>query len=307
MTFAFRLRFILHGPRIGTAERSVPFQLSDGVELVLAATHNDPLQDTHDLNVVGRGFPTHEAATMCGERFRSALRKSMATLRTGFDLGKDRASGQFSDSVKDAVEQRGGPRLHNNVHGLYVFEEPESFMTMRLTAYSSSPPERFIEAWKSEYDADSHLTPRETLALELYAQAQSETSVRSRFVSLATVVEALAAGAARSDKAQAMIDNFMDRLRTDTKTSDLEQSERDSLEGGLLELKRGSIGAACRRYITRALSSSDAKEFDRLYNIRSLLIHTGEYEASELGDELTKLGALVSKLLVPLGSSGTSP
>ncbi len=307
MTFAFRLRFFSHGPRIASEDESLEFQLSDGVTLKLSATIPGPLQAARDLKVVGHGFPTREEAVRCGERFRSAVRKSMATLRTGFDLGKDRATGQFSAFVKDAIEQQHGVRIHDNVHGLYVFEEepPPRFMTISATGFTSSPPERFIEAWKREYDADPNLSPKETLALELYAQAHSEPSIRSRFVSLATVVEALAAGAMRSEQAQAMIDEFMERLRTDTKSSELDESERNSLERGLLELKRGSISASCRRYITRVLSKADAKEFDRLYEIRSLLVHTGVYEASELGDELTKLDALVLNLLMPLGTSGT--
>jgi uncharacterized protein with HEPN domain len=101
----------------------------------------------------------------------------------------------------------------------------------------------------------------------------------------------------RSPWAQEVIDRFMDDFMARTRDSDLDRSERSSLERGLLELKRGSIGAACRRYIKAVLDKEPSIEFGRLCDIRSRLVHAGVYDDVDLGDELTKLETIVSGLL----------
>ena len=309
MTFGFRLRFFSNGPRIDSDAESIDIELSDGRTVKLAPTWPDTkLRDARDLKLSGPGFATRDEAQRCGERLRSAVLKSMAELRTGFDLGKDRPTSWTSDDVKEAISRGGGVRMHDNVHGLYVFEEqpPSRFFLMQATGSVQSSPSRYIDEWKRQYDASPQLSPKEAFGLELYAMAHAEPSTRARFVALATVVEALAAGAMRSEKGQQLIDSFMETFMKGTRESDLDPSERRSLEGGLLDLKRGSIGAACRRYIEAALGKDATKEFDRLYDIRSKLVHTGVYDDTALGDELSKLDALVSRLLAPLGVSTRS-
>jgi hypothetical protein len=176
-------------------------------------------------------------------------------------------------------------------------------MLGQATMYVSTPPTHFFDEWGRQYELDRQLTDKEALAFETYATAHSEPSIRARFVTMVTVVEVLAAGAMRSAKAQAVIDGFMDDFMERTRSSDLDQSERSSLERGLLKLKRGSIGAACRRYIKAALGKEVSVEFERLYDVRSRLVHAGVYDDTDLGDELTKLETIASGLLARAGTA----
>src|SRR5262245_7286988 len=109
--FGFRLRFFAYGPRLQTDETSLTFELSDGHTVRLAAARgNDvPLRlvEEGDFQIRGTGFPTSEDARRCGERLRRAIRRSSVELRTGFDVGRDVATGRSSDDVKKAGLERG--------------------------------------------------------------------------------------------------------------------------------------------------------------------------------------------------------
>jgi hypothetical protein len=75
MTYGFRLRFFLHGPRLKTDAFSERLQLADGREITLAATWPDvKLCDTRDLKLTGGGFERQANAEACGRRLRKRAR-----------------------------------------------------------------------------------------------------------------------------------------------------------------------------------------------------------------------------------------
>lgn len=315
MTYAFRLRFFVHGSRLGSDESTIEIKLPDGTVVDLAPaklSHRDPdekeddssksppikLRDTNELRICGRGFATEDEARRCGERVRDAVRKSSAELKMGFDLGKDRPTSRTSTMVKEAVRAKGF-KLLDNVHGLMVYEQdlPAGVFSLSATAFVSVPPERVIDEWTRQYALGPKLKdPRELLAFELYGAVWMEPFLRAKFLTLVSVVEVLAMRGPRSQEAVALIDRFM------ADATVLTEPERTSVFQALGQMKTESIRSACRRYVQGALGEADWKELDRLYGIRSTMAHEGDVPAGvEIGDEVTKLTDIVARLLSRLG------
>ncbi len=300
MTYSFRLRFLAHGPRLGTDGGAIEFQLTDGqvVSLAPARDSDSPLHATNDLRIRGGGFATAGEARGCGERMRAAIRTSSAHLPMAFDLGRDSGGTHTSDAIKEEYRKRGF-RAVDNVHGLQVYEEdlPAKVISVEGSGYSSIALAMVIEAWKRQYELNPSLSPREVLAFELYAFAHREPFQRARFLTLISVVEVLAVRAKRSGAAIALIDGFIEEARKALHGPDLK-----SLMDSLQNLKSESIRGACRKYVEAALTVADWHELDDLYSLRSTIAHDGDVPAGvELGDRAHQLDGIVARLLARLG------
>jgi hypothetical protein len=84
-------------------------------------------------------------------------------------------------------------------------------------------------------------------------------------------------------------------------TNDLgiEASEKDSLLGGLRELRKESISKSCKRFLAQHLGNSAASQFDDYYYIRSHMLHDGkEPRGVDLSKSVNDLDNLVSSLLI---------
>jgi hypothetical protein len=300
-TFGFRLRFFIHGPFIDSEAESLSLSLPDGHSVILSAVHSGgALRNANELQVRASGFDTSEAALQCGERLRNAIRKSSASLKMGFDVGKDRATSGASKFVKDQAAA-GGYRLLNDVHGLCVFEEdlPVRVLSMRGQGQVLTPPSRVLDEWIRQYKAGPSLSDKETLALELYSVAHAEPFVRAKFLTLISVVEVLAPVQTRS----ADVGSVVKKLIVLAHEAKLTTADTNSLVGGINNLKTESIGRSCRAYIEQRLGEATAREFAHLYGVRSKITHSGDVPAdTDLVAELTKLESIVAALLERVGA-----
>jgi hypothetical protein len=146
------------------------------------------------------------------------------------------------------------------------------------------------------YAPDKALTKKQTLAAQLYSQAHFQSSDAARFLTLISAIEALAERQRRAPATVALIERMIEKAAT---TSDLEESERKSLTDGLGNLKRESIGSACRRLVRTHCGDPTMDAFTRAYGVRGELLHNGEPSPeTDLVVEVLTLDPLVRHLIV---------
>jgi hypothetical protein len=149
------------------------------------------------------------------------------------------------------------------------------------------------------------------LAIELYSAYQFEVSTTAKFIKLVTVIESLLPDLEIPDKVIPLLEkakNFLKDERKAAKSRGDNTESIDRLMSRLGGLKRQSIGATMESFISNCLDDfPELGEKDvilpklkELYNIRSSLLHDGEFEDSVLREGIEILAALVPNLLTKL-------
>jgi hypothetical protein len=101
-----------------------------------------------------------------------------------------------------------------------------------------------------------------------------------------------------STEAQGLIDQWM------AQASELGSVETDSLRTQLRFMKSISIGRGIRAVVGRHLGSDRAREAQRLYGVRSKLVHDGK-RPDDLAGEVRALEKIARDLLVSLLTART--
>lgn len=149
------------------------------------------------------------------------------------------------------------------------------------------------------------------LAIELYSAYQFEVSTTAKFVKLVTVIESLLPDIEIPEEVRPILENAMKVLKDERKAAKSRGDNSESIEhlmSRLGGLKRQSIGSTMEFFISNCLDDfPDLGEKDvilpkmkKLYNIRSSLLHDGEFEDSELREGIEILATLVPNLLTKL-------
>ncbi|MCD8488121.1 MAG: hypothetical protein LRZ84_15620 [Desertifilum sp.] len=228
------------------------------------------------------------------------LLTSTLFLTWNIDLGKDKAPFRTAEEGKKIFQDMYDPDtdILDEIHGLMVISEDRK---IEFTGSMSGqinvlvPLEKFVNCLKDNCEMNFSFSETQVLALELFNSSQSEGSERSKFISLATIVECLAQTGKRSQNIQ----DFLDETIKKVEESNLSKSEKDELKNILREDKKQSISKLCNQYVEKILGEDAAKEFKRYYNIRSELVHTGKTsKTNEVENNYSKFKDLVSRLLV---------
>jgi len=268
--------------------------------LVLRSASKSKIRNSRELMIRGSGFPSKDEAYACGRRTKNALMLCGARLRTGFDVGKDKATSGVGRVVKERAREM-GIRLLDDVHGLSVFPEdkPVRFVCVSASVVIGKPATRFVEEFRKAYEISPEFTDKQSLAFELYSTAQFESSLRARFLTLVIAVECLSS---QAEQPQHVLDHLKELMRL-TKES-LEGPERKDIVEGLGRLKRESISKSCTKLVDQYLGPDAVKLFTRCYNARSKIVHDGEpSEGFDLGSYANRLDELVSQLLIAVVTS----
>ncbi len=149
------------------------------------------------------------------------------------------------------------------------------------------------------------------LAIELYSAYQFDVSTTAKFIKLVTVIESLLPDLEIPDEVIPILEKAKKVLKDERKAAKSREENTDSIDhlmSRLGGLKRQSIGATMESFISNCLDEfPDLGEKERilpklkeLYNIRSSLLHDGEFEDSVLREGNEMLSVLVPKLLTKL-------
>jgi len=289
VTFGFELRFLTPAGRtfkgVGIDE-DFPLKFPDIIEQIslrqLPRRPNDVPSSPERFLIKGSGFPTEDAARAFGERLKLALAVIGCETGIGIDVGQNRETSSFATSIKDAVREQHGLQLRDIVHGLDVFPEdpPVTHFEISGTGSATFSLEGFPGKVADEVTTIKPVSPKQSLALELYNLGQFEPATKARFLNLVTIVEVLAN---RKRKATGIC-NQIDELMQSVRASELSDEEKDSLISGLGNLKRESISAACRRIVAESVGEEAAQYFSDCYAVRSELLHDGETGRPQLYD-----------------------
>jgi hypothetical protein len=189
--------------------------------------------------------------------------------------------------------------LQPDVHGLQVVPEIDGmlFGSLRLgRPIARISPGDFEKKVAEGYGLGKPLTKKQTLAAQLYNQSHFLSSDAARFITLISAVEVLAEQSFGSPAAVALVQSLIDMTAA---AVGVEASEKQALERRLEYLKTESIGSACRALVRTHCGEPAVKDFTRLYDTRSTLLHDGEPSAeTDLAAELRELDLLVRNLVM---------
>jgi hypothetical protein len=295
-TYAFRITAKLAEGGLEPKEREFPFVLPRlGRPIMASLSKQESENGSRVLTLWCGGFNSEDEAREAGGPVKTALMLAGVLLYFGIDVGGD-------DVVSPAAKRKDGQpddRLQPDVHGLQVVPEIEGmifgFLRMGRSVRDTISPSDFEKKVAECYRPGKQLTKKQTLSAQLFNQSHFHASDAARFITLISAVEALAEQSHSSPAACVLIE---DSLRMAGAAVGLEEEEQEALKQGLSNLKRESIGSACRALVRTHCGEPEVKDFKRLYNIRSTLLHDGEPPSGTRFDvELCVLDPLVRLLI----------
>lgn len=295
--YAFRFKFSLSpGHRIKHDGQSIRVPLSSDDSVLLKAVDKPKTGNAEILVFVGSGYPSEVDANQKGLRLKHAVLIACASLRIGIDPGKDEALSGSGKPLRQRAKERGS-NLLDDVHGLatYKDDKPVFFGVFRARVILSTPVDTFLKTVADAHRHNPKLSPKQSLALELYGLSHFESSLRARFVTLVTVVEVLC----ERGKIPKHIQEHLRQLTEVTRSADLGETDKKALLRGLMSLKRESISKACQSLVKRCLDDDASNQFKKFYKTRGTIVHRGKVRAGvDLGADVNALDQLVSRLLV---------
>lgn len=306
MTYSFRLRLIRGpGDTLQTESSSLRISSTQG-DLPVHLTSKDSqtsLKESEEFIISGDGYESREAASEAGEAYVEALLIACARCRVGIDLGFRSASSTITEAGLKYLEEKIGERVLNSFHGLQVYETfpLPKFVSSTTSLVRGVDVSQFLKILELSIGASPDLTECEVLAFSLFNSSFFQRNVESRFLLLMMSIEALLNPISRSED----VKKHLSTLISITQSSNLEQSEKNSLIGGLKCLSEESISSAGRRLVhsilgNRIYSGRSSKIFfTNCYELRSKLVHGAiPYPSrSEISEICAALELMVSDLL----------
>jgi hypothetical protein len=219
----------------------------------------------NNLLVSGFGFSTKEEASKYHHKIKDAVFLTGLKRKFGFNINEEFLPGESRGLVFQA---KGLPGAGFDINDIF-----------------------------KEYNKEivNNLSPKQSLALELFNMSYFETSSRASFITLITAIECLVRRDCRPQFWHLLIDciNNVNKLQDDI------HDDKESFKNGLRWLGLESIARSCRKLVGRLLSRDDVKKFDNFYKIRSELIHNGTTRDNiNIGITLSQLREMVHQLLI---------
>ncbi len=244
--------------------------------------------------LVGRGFPSAEAARKVGGQLKVAAAVLFAGRMQALDLGRDHASSSMSQRIKDVVQRDHGVQVRDDIHGLDIYEDHPRTTRFSISAHGTVLHSfgRLQEGLRRLLLQPLQLNEQTSLALELYNSSRLTESTKARFLTLVTVIEVLAPPASRSHA----ITEACDKLIKHLPTIPLDAADLATLKTGIGLLKKTSINEACRAFVVTHCNGAEVELFRSCYLMRSAWTHSGQADPVER--VLGPLENLVRKLLL---------
>ena len=158
--YHFRIKFLLPtGHSLNFEKKKIQIQTND-ISYVLSSFNTEKIKDTNILILSGGPFNTKAEAESFGCKAKQALMISTAELRTGIDLGNDKASGGLSNYITDKIFKDSGVKIINDVHGLSVYEDtyPVSFASVGpVNLGIGHGSQNFISIFTKSYESNPNI------------------------------------------------------------------------------------------------------------------------------------------------------
>lgn len=200
-----------------------------------------------------------------------ALRRGVVTaslnLSTGIRVKGELAVVRQDDPLPKDRDQPFTCRQGRNLASIFIiageasFQIPKILDTLRQSLEVGFRHPGVEEALKR---------PRIALACQLFIDSHFEASDEARLLSLMSVLEVLKDQDASSAAAQQLVEKWIQEA------AQLDEVESSSFRGTLKFMKSISIGRGIRGVVERHLGLERAREAQKLYGLRSTLLHEGK-------------------------------
>jgi len=217
-----------------------------------------------------QGFESQQEASAAGERLASFLLLQGVLYREGVDLGYNRDTLRFGESIHE-IWRQDGLELRGDVHGLMVFEEGTVGLLRVSGRGVTVTPVTDLQARATDLGASAMLTETQLSCASLINDSFFVGRVEAQFILRISAIEALTVQGPRSEA----VSGAVSQLCEDLSRLELDEESSSVLHQGLLSMRRQSIGEACREMLSELLTDADASSFTHLYRLRSRLLHDG--------------------------------
>jgi hypothetical protein len=225
------------------------------------------------------GFATAEAAQVAGQRFGDILSTAGVLARLGIDIGFSRSTLQFRDEVHEAFRRQMGRELRADTHGLTTHEEGTVITTGLDARGSGTIPPKHLEMSMAEWCKPAlSLTERLRNCAGLINDSFFVPNIEGQFILRISAVEALCDDTAVGDEYKGVVESLELHLKTLT----MDATTRETVTRRLKDLKRRSLSQSYMEKFRTLLSADAAADYDRIYGLRSRLVHGG-HGRGELG------------------------
>lgn len=252
----FRFRLVFFHPRPGffrIDEKSIEYPIGPNLAITVVPRDADRLHEATKYHIESGGFPNIEEARSCGEKIRTHLRLLNCLFHLGLTIPiVDGTSGSVSTAIKDKAREDGG-EIIDTIVGLHVFPDDglhfEHVASGKMDVYPSDPYyvlKSIRDTWGNSYHLDEHATD----VIEILNISVREMSPKIKFLATYLAMEQIVKKDMRSEKAQQLIDEFIQS----TNNSGLSCPEKQSLVGALGHLKEQSFSSAFTAFSKRIIS-----------------------------------------------------
>ena len=307
--YRFRIRFHLNAKGVLLGDGStLCASIGDSTQIALRTeSKKNPIGEADRLFLHSGPYETESKAWDVGGRIKDALLLTCASMRIAVDVGNDSANHCVGERVKAAAWEAGKIRIHEDVHGLMVYDSSERVSFSKSDAIRLAPnsdAQEFLEELTQNVSLGVTPSEKQRLAMELLGFSRFETSVRARFLTCMLAYETLLEPEKKPEDLLAVLTD----LQCTVENSNLDAGGKHSLKSALGNLKRQSIIRAGKALASRHLVGKryDGLAADRFfgdcYDARSSLVHEGKagMPDSELGSLAVSLEIMLSDLLTSM-------
>ena len=297
-TFRARLRVRLGKP-LGIEENRREVVVGDMNVRLMGYDADQPISKSQWLILGVYDQPTAEAAWLAGRRLAKALSLAAIEDHVGVDLGDDRPTSMFSAEIANVLKSTFGVALHPNVHGVAVYPEDEIAISVNVNASATviANGDKFVQSLDQATREVDGLDERARVSLELLNAAMMATDSVARIILGLSAVEFLGQDAKWSAHQLRLLTRFEAEARSFT---DGDSAENDEVADAIRRsMYRVSLRQGVMRTLARIGLADEKKTWDRLYGLRSELVHgTTRRPVAEIVDLATQTMSLCRKIVL---------
>jgi hypothetical protein len=294
MSYKFRLVFYHSRPGFFRIDdKSIDYSLSEDLVVHVVPRDSDSLISASKYHIECGGFSTSQDAENCGEKLRNHLRMLNCMLDLGLSIPIiDGKSGSVSNGVKEKIRKNGG-ELIDTIVGLHVFPDDgshfEHVASGKMNVFPSDPY-YVLKGLKDSWNHTFELNENASEVLEILNISVREASPKVKYLATYLAMEQIIKRKMRSEKAQGLIDRFIQQAND----SDLPESEKESLAGALGYLKEQSFSSGFTSFAKRIISPktinniSVTKFVSECIKLRNKIAHNVAIESMPKIEEYTK-------------------
>lgn len=274
ITYAFTISFRLPAKRrLNCNDRKIKLFLAHyNTSVSLVALDSNEIGKSQWLGLSASGIKSEAEAWNLARTIKDSLLLSAANRQLDFDFGSDTVTGGFSSFYKEKLNQDFGVVAISLAHGITVYPESPDNVFPRISSDITVGIEFGDFLTFLDQKREKNIPDRLRTALELFTQINFESTGKSKFLNLISVIEILADLQER-DALFIQHTDMLVSLINKSKLFDL--AYKNQITSILGNMKYLPIGTCCADYISKHLSPDDGKKFKTYYSLRSKIMHGG--------------------------------